>query len=136
MISLIILTYIFIALAAITNAGMDKTETEISYNTSIFSKWNPLYWSKVAGSENAKLKGTKYPWNAWHNFKTGMVTFLGLAMICFGLEFYLNPNSLFDLIHPQRFRIFLFIAFHLAFVATVWIQTFNLFYNHIFKLKK
>lgn len=132
---LLLSSYLCVALAAICNAVMDKVETEISFNSSIFSKYNPLYWSKVASWRNIRLKGTKYPWNAWHNFKSGMVVFMAGAMVCFGLEYYLYPDSLWDLIELEGLRVGLFVAWNLSLIGTIWIQTFNLFYNHIFYRK-
>lgn len=43
---------ILVILAAIFNSCMDRVETVISFNDSIFSKYNPLWWSKAQSADN------------------------------------------------------------------------------------
>lgn len=107
---MIFLTYIFIALAAVCNAFMDKVENENFYQ-SVFKHLNPQFWYKRVSWQYAK-KLFGYKFDAWHLAKSAMIVFWALAVV-----FY----------HP-------FIPI-IDFVVIGIIHNiiFNLFYNHIFK---
>lgn len=126
------LAYIFIMLAAVCSAGMDRTEKPEAFAQSIFRNLNKKYWLKTDASDAVRLPFTDYPWNAWHNFKSGNIIFWICAMISFGLDFWLNHNSMFDVIDTPWLRIGAFVVFHLVVAGTTAIQTFNLFYKVIF----
>lgn len=112
---MIFLTYIFIALAAACNALMDKVETTISFNTSIFKRLNIAFWCKAISAHNVKfIPFTKYRADAWHLSKSTMIIFWCLAII-----FYHTFIPVIDFIV----------------MGIVYNLTFNLFYNYIFKTK-
>jgi hypothetical protein len=62
---LYILSKLCNAFAAFCSALMDKVETKIQFDNSIFHDKNTLYWSKVHSADhNGFVKGTKYRWDA------------------------------------------------------------------------
>jgi len=106
---------LFVILAAICNAVMDRVGDDTAYSRSIFSRLNPKWWSKVVSWEYVKfLPLTKYRPDAWHLAKSFMVIFLVLAVVT-----YTTWQPVVD---------FLALGF-------LWNATFNLFYNHIFYKK-
>lgn len=105
-------SYLFIFLAAICNALMDKIETIISFNTSIFRGLNKGFWCKVNSANTTFIPLTHYKVDAWHLSKSAMIIFWALAII------YYKP--------------FIPILDFLV-IGSVWNLTFNTFYNHIFK---
>lgn len=91
---------------------MDKTETIISFNNSIFKNLNGDFWCKVNSSERPFIWGTKYRVDAWHLSKSLMIIFMALAIVIYTPVF----NWLIDFI----------------LVGAVWNIVFNLCYNKLF----
>ena len=105
---------IFILFAAICNAVMDSLENDCIHGT-VFSKKNQKFWNKqISATVTKKIFGWKY--DAWHVFKSLMVILLALAITSY------RPI--------QAWLIDFFV------IGWVWNGYFNVFYNHIFKLKK
>lgn len=68
---------ILVILAAIFNSCMDRVETVISFNDSIFSKYNPLWWSKAQSADVVKkIPFTGYKPDFWHLCKSAMICLL------------------------------------------------------------
>lgn len=110
---MIFLTYIFISLAAICNALMDKVETTISFKDSVFRNMKVAFWCKPISAHNVKfIPFTKYRPDAWHLTKSAMI-----VLWCLAVVFY----------HP-----FLPIIDFVV-MGSVYNLMFNLFYNRIFK---
>lgn len=105
------MTLFLIFLAAIFNAVMDKTKDTIQFNSSVFKKLNPKFWNDEK-SEHIFILGTKYKPNAWHISKSCM-----LFCFVFAIVFYAPFIPIIDF----------------CVIGLIWILTFNLFYNHIFK---
>jgi len=102
---------VFIILAAICNALMDRVENE-NFDVSIFKNLNQRFWYKRESWKYAKkIFGWKA--DAWHISKSAMVVSLVFAIIL-----YLPMFGVLD-----------FIIFGL-----LWNLTFYAFYDHIFKL--
>lgn len=76
----IIVNIIFLFLAVIFNDVMDKTETLISFNASIFSKFNPNFWCKAVSAQRPFIPYTKYRVDAWHLSKSAMICCFCAAM--------------------------------------------------------
>lgn len=109
-----ILSAIFLMLAAMFNALMDSVEYETAFEKSIFSNLNPKWWCKSISWEYVKfLPLTKYRPDAWHLAKSLMVVFIVLAIVV------AVPVS-----HPLP---------HFVLLGLIWNMSFNLFYNHIFR---
>lgn len=126
-----IVVLVFISISAVCSALMDKVETTIQFNDSIFCNKNPLYWSKVYSAEhNGFIKGTNRRRDAWHDAKSiGIIAnaFAYNLMILFGyfiVKYFYNDYLLFLLLS---------VILHPIIHGVIWILTFNLFYNHIFK---
>lgn len=100
-----ILTYLFIFLAAICNALMDRVENENFY-VSVFKGLNPKFWYKRE-SWKGSVKIFNFHVDAWHIAKS-------LMIICFAAAISKS-----------------FIEF--CIIGVIWNLTFNLFYNKIFK---
>lgn len=67
----IILPRALIFFAALFKATMDRVETEIHFNDSVFYKWNAKFWSKVESANiNGFLPFTSYRFDAWHICQT------------------------------------------------------------------
>lgn len=124
-----IICCILICLSAICSAVMDSVENEVSFKESIFLKYNHVYWSKVDGANNTKLPGTKYTWNAWHNFKSAMIILNATAFI---LIAFFTPHR-FEIIDNIYLRIFIFAAIYYSVYALLWNKVFSFFYHTIFK---
>lgn len=105
------LSSLFIILAAICNACMDRMENENFY-TSVFKNFNEKFWYK---RESWKYAYKIFGWKAdfWHIAKSLMIICLCLAIV-----FYTPVFGWMD-----------FVLFGL-----LWNLTFNIFYNRIFKL--
>lgn len=128
---LYLLSQICNSIAAVCSAVMDKTETEIQYNDSIFAGKRPRYWSKVFSAKvNGFSRGTHRRSDAWHDAKSGMI----IAYMAYGILFVLAAQSL-NAKYTTSNYLFMFIVAHLALFALINIKTFNLFYNTIFKKK-
>lgn len=122
------ISVIFVILAAICNAVMDKIS--FHYYKSIFVKYKPLFWYPQVSWKNKYINGNPmygrrkflgfnlHPafTDAWHFFKSGMIIFLVLAIV-----FY-NPivNIWIDII------IF----------GALWNVIFVQFFNNILKLRQ
>lgn len=106
-----ILSLIFIHLAAMFNAVMDKTKDTIQYDSSIFYNRDPLFWDDQR-SKSEFIIGTKYKPNAWHISKS--------IAGCLLLALPFTYKSLFG---GLDYLIFL----------TMYIQSFNLYKDHVFK---
>jgi hypothetical protein len=104
------LSSLFIILAAIFNACMDRVENENFY-TSVFKKLNKNFWYKRESWETAyKIFGYKFDF--WHLSKSAMV-----ISLCLAIALYVPILGTID-----------FVIFGL-----LWNLTFNLFYNKILK---
>jgi len=112
---MIFLTYIFIALAAICNALMDKVETTISFKDSRFKNKKVAFWCKPISAHNVKfIPFTKYRPDAWHLAKSTMI-----VLWCLAIVFYHSFIPVIDFVV----------------MGIVYNLVFNIFYNHIFKTK-
>ncbi len=81
---------LLVILAAIFNACMDRIETIISFNDSVFSKYNPLWWSKAQSADVVnKVPFTNYKPDFWHLCKSGMIC--SLLAIPFVYQEVFNP---------------------------------------------
>lgn len=105
-----ILSHIFVMIAAMFNAAMDRVENE-NFDQSIFRNMNKNFWYKRESWKSAK-KYFGWKLDAWHIFKSAMI-------ICLSIAFWLVCDNLGWL--------------RIAFLGAEWILTFNLFYNHLFK---
>lgn len=103
-------TFIFIALAAIFNAIMDILENENFYS-SIFRNLNERFWYKRTSWKYAKKIGG-YKIDAWHLAKSSMIVSLVLAI----------------LFNKQPFSLTYFILY-----GVEWNIVFVFFYSKIFK---
>lgn len=123
---------IFIIIAAIFNALMDKVETTIQFNTSIFSKKNKLFWSKVdSANNNGFFIGTKYRVDAWHLSKSFALILLFIAMVTYRPFFY--TIDLMQLITPSTIVNFIICAIlDIVITGIIWNYIFDLFYHKIF----
>lgn len=102
---------VFVAIAAVFNAAMDKVENEGFYR-SIFRDLKTSFWYKRDSWNKAKnIAGYKF--DAWHMAKSLMI-----FSLCAAIVFY-KPiwNPLIDY----------------GIAGVTWIVTFNIFYNRIFK---
>lgn len=106
------LTYLFIAFAAIFNAIMDTLWTK--FPTSVFKRFNPNWW-------NPNESWKHYPnflgivrLDAWHIAKYGMLGGITLAII--------NYNSFF--------------VWDLLLLPCIWSISFELFYSYLLKSTK
>jgi len=132
-----ILSFIFIFLAAICNSIMDITNHHFS--DSIFSKLNHTWWNGEISWKN-KYINREYKWgrrklfntkinfpvqltDAFHFFKTLMIVFICLSIITFDkCHFYKYCN-----ITAINYLMGLIIY------GTLWNLTFSLFYNSLLK---
>jgi hypothetical protein len=109
-----LLSCLFIALAAVLNAVMDSVEYETAFEKSIFNRYNPKWWCKSISWKYVKfIPFTKYRPDAWHLAKSGMIVFLLLAVVVYTNDFI--PFMDFVLL------------------GLIWNMIFNLFYNKIFR---
>ena len=76
----IVVKIILLAFAALFNSIMDKCETVISFNSSVFKKFNPSFWCKAISANKPLLKFTHYRVDAWHLSKSMMVICVCAAM--------------------------------------------------------
>lgn len=117
------LPLLFIILAAVCNAVMDRIDDE-NIHDSIWKGSNWEWWYKRESWDNAKrIFGWKY--DGWHVFKSAMLIFITGAIVsaCYG-------GPLFKFGNP------LLMAFlQILFYGFVWNATFNVFYDGIFKRK-
>jgi hypothetical protein len=105
------LSSVFVILAAIFNACMDRLENE-NFHVSIWKRKSKKFWYKRESWKYAyKIGGYKV--DGWHLAKSGMIVSLCLAIV-----FY---EPLFG-----KFYDFLF-------MGILWNLTFRIFYSRIFK---
>lgn len=105
---------LFILLAAICNALMDRVENDIQFNQSVFKRLKKGFWCKTSSAERPLLKYTFYRIDGWHLSKSLMIVSLCLAIVTY------KPI----IIPTVDFLIF----------GGCWNVAFNIFYNKIFKL--
>lgn len=78
---------ILVILAAIFNACMDRVETIIAFNDSVFYGLNPFWWCKAKSANVVKkIPLTNYKPDFWHLCKSAMICSL-LALPFFYKEF-------------------------------------------------
>ena len=106
------MAFILIILAAIVNACMDRVETFIHFNDSVFHKLNPKFFSKMDSSEAAK-RVFNYKIDFWHISKS--------VMICSLLAIPFVHNTLF---HPLIDYVIFGLLYNI---------TFELFYSKILR---
>jgi hypothetical protein len=107
---------LLVILAAACNAVMDKTETLISYNASVFRKWNKKFWCKPYAAHNVDfLPFTSYRPDAWHLAKSAMIVLLLSTLL---VAKYASPSTL----NALEFIL------SLALLGVIWNWTFNFFY--------
>lgn len=106
------IAYLFVALAAMFNAVMDRVEYPAAFNQSIFKKKNPNFWLKTESWQHAK-KIFAYKFDCWHIAKS-------LMLFCFAFAI-----AFMDMSHWWVVK---FIT-----VGGIWIVVFNVFYNRILK---
>lgn len=101
---------LFIALAAMLNALMDRVENE-NFSASVFRNLNPKFWYKRESWKWAKQIGG-YRLDAWHLAKSAMLVLLITAAVAYSkvINWYID----------------------VVVAGGVWILVFNLFYNKIF----
>lgn len=74
---------VFLILAAVLNAMMDKLDTYISFDASIFCKWDEKFWCKPVSAHTVGfIKGTKYRPDGWHLCKSAMIVCLAACAAC------------------------------------------------------
>ncbi len=129
-------SFIFIILAAICNAIMDKITHH--WDDSIFDKpngeitkwdmwWNPQYsWINKYQDRDSKKPIRKIlgvfdvPFtDAWHTFKTLMICFLMLAIVTSWVS------------EPPFLNTWWFYLSFYMFLGILWNGTFNIYYNHL-----
>ena len=112
------ISLLFVFLAAVCNAVMDKTQ--FHYHKSIFKFLNPYFWNGEISWQNKYvnrdfLQGLKsIPvqfTDAFHLFKSLMIIFFAIAVIEYK-----------QIIHP---------VIDLLMIGSVWNGTFNIFFNKI-----
>lgn len=135
--------FLFLSLAAIANAVMDRLADKPHFDSSIFSKLNPNFWSKevswrnkykdIDGDGEGDIAGGfrfRAPFtilnnflDSWHIFQGLWGSFMILATVYFDkCLFYIDCD-------PKWYGyIILFAVF-----STLYISVFNIFYNHVFK---
>lgn len=131
-----ILTLIFLAFAAACNAVMDTSVQH--YTSSIFAKFNPLWWDGSTSWKNKYVDGdpTKgyVKWyfgfnkpvqltDAFHFFKMWMIIFICLSIVNYSVHFVTIVCQCSWYAYPLMVLI----------LGTTWNLTFSLFYNKILK---
>lgn len=133
--TLIVLSFVLLALAAICNAVMDVSDHH--YHKSIFRRFdNRLWWDGEISWKNKYIDGDfnkgRVKWyfglnkpvqitDAWHFFKMWMIIFICGAIL----------SALFASFEPNWWNIpLLFLGY-----GVTWNVTFSTFYNRIFKTK-
>lgn len=108
--------YLFIFLAAVSNACMDAWENE-NYFESIFKTWNHKFWYKRESWKYAR-KIFGYHIDGWHIAKSVMVVCLSLAVASAVVWGY--KGSWWVIIIN---------------VGAIWNLTFWIFYHKVFKIQ-
>jgi hypothetical protein len=131
-----IVSFLFLALAAACNAVMDKSVHH--YPVSKFKKLNPLFWNGEISWKNKYINGDpklgRVKWyfglnkpvqltDAFHMFKMFMVINICVSIITFDKSFLLYGDN------------YTFITFALLMLlyGVIWNTTFSLFYKKILK---
>lgn len=78
--TIIIIVTVLFAIGAAFNWMMDSLEDETHFKKSPFKNLNPKFWLKSAAWQAKRLPLTKYPWNAWHIAKSGMIFSFAIAV--------------------------------------------------------
>jgi len=105
-----LLSFIFVAIAAVLNAVLDTLKDHFS--VSVFKNLNPKFWNpQVSYATSITLFGVH--WDAWHIIKYAFIASIFMAIVMF----------------EQVFKWWVeFIMFFL-----LWWIFFELFYTYIFK---
>lgn len=90
-----VISSIFIGLAAIFNAIMDRLENE-NFSSSVFKNLNPKFWYKRESWMYAK-KVFGYKIDGWHLAKSAMIISLVLAILFNNVQFNLTSFILYGL---------------------------------------
>lgn len=80
------LAYLFVAIAAIFNAAMDRLENAPAFNKSIFNHLDKRFWLKELSWQYAK-KIFGYKLDAWHLCKSAVVCLL-VALVFFRVDWW------------------------------------------------
>lgn len=113
---------ILVILAAILFACMDRVSSPGEFGNSIFKHLNIKFYSKADSTDARRIPFTDYPLNFWHLCKSAAIgCLLGLIFTSSYLLFIEN----FWVRNSTEYVI----------LGTLFIQTFNLFYNHVLKSK-
>jgi hypothetical protein len=97
-------------IAAVLNAIMDRVENE-NFSSSVFKNLNQKFWYKRESWKTAK-KVFGWKFDAWHVAKSLMI-----ISLAFGIVLYRPILGILDVL----------------IIGAIWIGTFNIFYNRIFK---
>lgn len=109
-----IISGIMVAMAAVFNAVMDRTEEPVNFNESVFRGKNQKFWLKSVSWQYArKVFGWKA--DAWHIAKSAMI-----VLLCGAIA-----------VHRPWLPYFLDVIV----LGVIWNSVFNLFYNHLFVAK-
>ncbi len=114
-----ILGYLLIILAGISEAVMDKVQ--FHYNKSIFSKLNGLFWDPSISWKNKwksdlkteRFKGSSnifvFTTDAWHLFKflRNLFLFIGIPLICYDTEHIIIVCIVARILFGLSFTLFL-----------------------------
>lgn len=107
----------FMALAAFFNAVMDRLETSISFQQSVFKNRSVAFWCKPISAHNVKfIRYTKYRPDAWHLAKSCMLCSLIATAVTYEAVTWWWLDFMV--------------------LGLVWLGTFNLFYNRLLVSKK
>jgi len=107
------MAFILIILAAIANACMDRVETTIHFNNSVFSNLKASWWCKEQSWQTKYIPFTHYKPDFWHLCKS--------VMICSLLAIPFVHNTLF---HPLIDYVIFGLLYNI---------TFELFYSKILR---
>lgn len=100
---------ILVIIAAIFNAIMDRVETTIAFNDSVFYKLNPLWWCKAQSADVVKkIPFTNYKIDCWHLSKSAMIcSFLAIPFfykpIIGGFVDYVMLGILYNVVFEQLY---------------------------------
>lgn len=98
-----------VIIAAFFNAIMDRVETTISFNDSVFNKLNPLWWCKDQSANVVKrIPFTNYRPDCWHLNKSAMIcAFLAIPFfykpIIGGFVDYVMLGILYNVVFEQLY---------------------------------
>jgi hypothetical protein len=138
------ISLVLIAIASICNSIMDIVRDK--YEVSVFNNpnFNRRYWDAKISWQNKWHGGNRglgekflfsssalvWTTDAWHFFKSGMVSCLCLSIIMYEpiitLEIFENGT------YSQNINTFISRFLDLLFLGATWNTTFRIFYHHIF----